>query len=105
MNDDPIQRFVLLVLFQTQDDGATELVISSEIGESAPIRYKVDGTWYDISQPPSHILPGVVAELGRMAKLSDEVNTGLIDTTFSGVRLRWTVTAESAGSVFLLKPI
>jgi len=104
MNDDPIKKFVLLVLFQAQQDHATELVISSAIGESAPIKYKVDGAWYDMSPPPSHILPDVVAELGRMASLSEGLNKGLIDTDFSGVRLRWDATAVSGGSGFILKP-
>jgi type II secretory ATPase GspE/PulE/Tfp pilus assembly ATPase PilB-like protein len=104
MNDDPIKRFVLLVLFQAQQDHATELVISSAIGESAPVKYKVDGTWYDMSAPPPHILPDVVAELGRMARLSEGVNKGLIDTDFSGVRLRWSATAASGGSGYILKP-
>src|SRR5260370_24712638 len=57
MNHDPIKRFTLLVLCQAQQDRATELVVAPTDSERAAIRYKVDGTWYDMAPPPSHILP------------------------------------------------
>ena len=95
---DPIRRFTLLVLLQAQQDRATELVIAPTISERTPIRYKVEGTWYDMSPLPSHILPDVVAELGRLAKLPEGVfpERGIIDEAFSGVLLRWKMERASA---------
>jgi hypothetical protein len=101
MSEGPIEKFVLLVLFQAQQDHATELVINSAGGEHEPVRYKVDGTWYDIPRPPSHILPDAVAEVRGLAKLSEGTNQGLIDLEFSGVRLRWSVRMASGGGLVL----
>jgi type IV pilus assembly protein PilB len=107
MNGDPIKRFTLLVLFQAQQDHATELTISGRAEGRAPIRYKVEGAWYDMSPPPEHILPDVIAELGRMADFTRRPfpKEGIIDVPYSGVRLRWVVRAASADSEFVLTPI
>ena len=61
MREDPIKRFTLLVLLQAQQDHATELVVAPAT-MTAPIGYKVEGTWYDMSPPPADMLPGIVAE-------------------------------------------
>ena len=104
---DPIRRFTLLVLLQAQQDRATELVIAPTISERTAIRYKVEGTWYDMSPPPFHILPDVVAELGRLAELSEGAfpKNGIIDMAFSGVRLRWRIERTSAEAECVLTPI
>ena len=98
MDDERIKRFTLMVLFQAQQDRATELVIAPAIHDHAPISYKVEGTWYDMSSPPAQILPDVVAELGRLAAFTDRPfpKEGLIDLAYSGVRLRWVVRMSSA---------
>jgi len=72
MQNHPIQRFVHLLLWQAQQDRATELVIGvpSSAATGIPIRYKVEGAWYNVSPPPSHIHPAVIAELSREAGLS-----------------------------------
>jgi len=103
---DPIKRFTLLVLLQAQQDRATDLVIASATAERSPIRYKVEGTWYDMSPPPSHILPDVAAELGRLAKLSEGAfpQEGFINMAFSGVRLRWKLKRTSAEAECVLTP-
>ena len=67
MNEEPIKRFTLLVLFQAQQDRARELTIGLSSGSQPPIRYKVGDAWYDMSPPPAHIMPNVIAELGRLA--------------------------------------
>src|SRR5689334_22557899 len=107
MSDDPIKRFTLLMLFQAQQDRATELMIGPAGGPGrAPIRYKVGGTWHDWSPPPEHILPGVVAELGRLAALTDGPfpRQGLIDMPLGALRLRWTLRMASAHADCILTP-
>src|SRR5215207_5029631 len=65
-HDDPIRRFLLLVLAQAQLDGATELVIGAlaPCGD-ASIRYQIAGTWHDLPPFPSHIRPSLIAQLAR----------------------------------------
>ncbi len=67
----PIRRFINLVLMQADQDCATELIIGAAPGggEGTPIRYKVEGCWYDVSPFPSDIRARVVAELRKMAGL------------------------------------
>ena len=92
---DPVRKFVLLVLWQAQEDGATELVLGVPLpdGSGTPFRYKVDGSWYDMSPFPSHIRPDVVTELERMAGLSPDVRVGTLTESVAGTRLngefRW----------------
>lgn len=98
MSEEPIKRFVLLVLFQAQQDHATEVTVAPVGGERPPIRYKVGDTWCDMSPPPAHILPGVVAELDRLAAFTRRPfpKEGLIDVAFGSVRLRWIIRRTSA---------
>ena len=107
MNDDPVKRFTLLLLFQAQQDRATELAVAPMSGEMPAIRYKVGNTWHDLSPPPSHILPGVVAELGRLASFTRRPfpKEGLIDVLYSGVRLLWVIRVASAQAECFLTPI
>jgi len=107
MSEDPIHRFTLLVLFQAQQDRATELTIASAIIGRSPITYKVGGTWYDMSPPPAHIMAGVVAELGRLATFTKRPfpKEGLIDVPYSGVRLRWIIRMATADAACMLTPV
>ena len=107
MNDDPIKRFTRLVLFQAQQDHATELTIAPASGVRTPIRYKVGDTWYDMSQPPAHILPDVIAELGRLAAFTKRPfpKEGIIDLPFGSLRLRWVLRMESADADCILTAI
>jgi len=106
MNEEPIKRFTLLVLFQAQQDHATELTIGLASTGRPAIRYKVGGTWHDWSPPPAHIMPDVAAELGRLAAFSDTPfpKEGLIDVPFGGVRLRWSIRVTSADADCVLTP-
>jgi hypothetical protein len=106
-NDDPIRQFTLLVLFQAQDDHATELVIASSDTNGAAIKYKVGDTWCDMSPPPSHILPDVVDELGKLATFTGGgfPKAGTIDMPFSGIRLRWKIWMASPDAACILNPI
>ena len=107
MNEEPIRRFTLLVLFQAQQDHATELTIGLASSGRPAIRYKVGGTWYDMSPPPAHMMPDVVAELGLLAAFSNRPfpKEGVIDAPFGGVRLRWAIRVTSADADCVLTPI
>jgi hypothetical protein len=96
-----------LVLFQAQQDHASEMVIAPFEREGVAIKYKVRDTWYDMSPPPSHILPGVLDELRRLAAFTDGPfpKVGTIDVAFSGVRLRWKVWVASPDAPCILTPI
>ena len=107
MNEGPIRHFTLLVLLQAQQDHATELTVGLGSAGRSPIRYKVEGAWYEMSPPPPALMPGVIADLGRMAALSDSPfpKEGLVDMAFGGVRLRWVVRALSPDADFVLTPV
>src|SRR5881396_3268926 len=107
MSEDPIRQLTLLVLFQAQQDHATELKVSPASIGRPPISYKVKGTWHEMSPPPAHIMPGVIAELERLASLSNRPfpREGLIDMPYSGVRLRCAIRMTSAQADCILTPI
>lgn len=103
-----IERFICLVLWQAQQDKATTLTIgvAAESGET-PIRYKVEGKWYDLAPLPSPHRPRLIAALLRMAQ-SSAVNfpcEGTLDVDFGGVRLRWKVKITSAEKECVLVPV
>src|SRR5688572_15657732 len=101
-----VRRFIHLVLFQAQQDGATELVIgAAPTSGDTPIRYKVEDSWYDMSPFPSHIRPDVIAELARTAKfpVGQFPNEGVLDVRFGDVQLRWTVVMLTAEGECMLK--
>ena len=93
-----IRRFIHLVLFQAQQDRATDVVIGIASPRGAPITYKVEGTWYEMSPFPGHIRPKVVSELARMAKFhaGQIAGEGVLDEIFDDVRMRWVVGMTSA---------
>jgi type II secretory ATPase GspE/PulE/Tfp pilus assembly ATPase PilB-like protein len=89
----PIRRFINLVLMQAQQDCATELVfgVPPSDADGTPIRYKVEGRWYDMSPFPSHIRRRVVSELRRMAGLAKATFPldGVLAVRLSGAQLAW----------------
>lgn len=89
MNEEPIKRFVRLMLIQAQQDRATEFVIAPAPGEVTPIKYKVDDKWYDMAPPPEEILVRAVAELERLANLAPDEHEGVIDLAFGSFRSKW----------------
>jgi hypothetical protein len=105
MTEEPIKRFVSILLFQAQQDRATELVIATAGVESKPIRYEVDGTWYDLAPPPAHILPAVEVELRRLAKMAEGAKEGVIEVPFSRFRLNWKITMADEPGKYVLRPI
>src|ERR1041385_817153 len=97
-DDNAVRRFIHLVLFQAQQDQATELVIgATPASGDTPIRYKVEDTWYDLSPFPSRIRPDVISELIRMARFHAGCipGEGVLDESFGDVRLRWIVAMRS----------
>lgn len=104
---DPIQRFTRLMLLLAQQDHAAELIVAPTACERSPIKYKVADTWHDFSPPPADILPGVIAELARLAAFARRPfpKEGLIDVPFSGVHLRWVIRMANANSDCILTPI
>jgi len=107
MSEDPIQRFTLLVLFQAQQDRATELTIASAISGRSPITYKVGALGTNMSAPPAHIMAGVVAQLETVAAFTKRpfLKEGLIDVPYSGVRLRWIIRMATADAACMLTPV
>jgi hypothetical protein len=104
---DAVRRYVELVLSQVQKDGATELVIAPTKGRTTPIRYKAGGKWFEIAPPPAHVRSGMVAELGRLAKLPAEVfpKEGVIELAVSGVPSKWKLKAATADAEWVLTPV
>ena len=93
-----IRRFLSLVLFQAQQDRATELIIGPSKGEDTPIRYKVDGTWYEMSPFPSHMRAVVVSEAARFAHMPGGAypQEGDMAIAFGEFQLKWKVVIKSA---------
>jgi len=89
-----IRRFIHLLLFQAQQDHATELVIGvSEADGETPFRFKIEGTWRGGPPFPSRIRPEVIAELVRMAGFhaGQIPGEGVLDERLGNLRLRWIV--------------
>jgi type II secretory ATPase GspE/PulE/Tfp pilus assembly ATPase PilB-like protein len=95
----PIRRFINLVLMQAEQDCATELLIGAapQGGEGTPIKYEVEGCWYDMSPFPSDIRARVVSELGRMAGLrkGQFPHDGVLSVPLAETRMVWRVRIAS----------
>ncbi len=93
----PIARTTLEVLALAQREHATELVIGLSDPDLAPVRYQVAGKWYDWKSPGRDLVPGVVAELARLAEFTRRPfpKEALIDVPYSGVRLLWVIRMSS----------
>jgi hypothetical protein len=107
MIDDPIYRFTLLTLHLAQQDKASELAVLPLGHVGPPIRYKVGGTWYDVSPPPPEVVTGFRGELQRLAGCLRKSfpKEGTIDVPFSGTRLRWRLNIEREEAEYVLTPI
>jgi hypothetical protein len=50
MSDNVIKRTTKLILFQAQQDHATEVVVRSSPGTGAAVRYKVADAWHEVRE-------------------------------------------------------
>ena len=107
MSDDGIKRTTKLILFQAQQDHASELVVRSCPGSGAAVRYKVAETWHDWTSPGPELVPAIICEIGKLAAFTKRPcpKEGLIDMPYSGVRLLWAVKVASADGDCILSPI
>lgn len=94
-----IRPLIRVVLYQAQQDQATELVLGTAppIGETS-VRCKVKGAWHAMPPLPSHLRPAIVSELARMASLPQGgfPCEGRLNAAFAGTKLRWVVKMHSA---------
>lgn len=107
MADTPIERFVLLVLSQAQQDGATELKFPPANAAGATISYRVDGKWHDWAPNPAHVLTGALDELLRLANIQDSPfpREGFIETRFGAFQLNWKIKMQTPDRGCFLTPI
>jgi type II secretory ATPase GspE/PulE/Tfp pilus assembly ATPase PilB-like protein len=98
---DPVRKYVLLVLWQAEQDQASEIHIGGPVThEGVPVQYLVDGTWYDITPFPAHIRVQVLRRIFSLGGQSGDACfpwEGQIDQDLGeGTRLRWRVSVDSA---------
>lgn len=96
-NDHKILTFIVFVLFQTQQDLATELIIGPAQPKGTPIKYKAGGIWQDMGPLSSDIRHDIISELTRLAKFpaGETVGEGVLDLTISKMQLKWNVVIAS----------
>lgn len=92
-----IRMFIGFVLYQAQQNHATELIIGTAQPEGKSIKYKAGDTWHDLVPFPSNILRDIISELARMAKFpaGQITGKGVLDLTTSQMRLKWNVVIAS----------
>ena len=103
-DDDPIRKFVLLILYQAKMDRATHLIIG-EGGDQ--VRYEVDGEWYEMAPSPLSMHSGVVSRLLRMASVSPDMQypkEGVLIEMVQGVLLAWKLAIQDEKGICDLKP-
>lgn len=107
MSDNAIKRTTKLILFQAQQDHATELVVRSCPGTGAAVRSKVAGNWHDWKGPGPQLAAAIIEEIGRLAAFTKRPcpKEGLIDVLYSGVRLLWVVRMASADGDCILSQV
>ena len=104
MSYDPSKRCTQLILFQAQQDQATELVVRTS---GDPIRYKVAEAWHNWQSPGPEHAASIIEQIGRLAGFTKRPfpKEGLIDMPYSGVRLLWVVRMASADGDCILTPV
>jgi hypothetical protein len=107
VEEDAVHRFIMLLLFQAQQDCATELVIGPATRKGTPIKYKVEDAWHEMGPFPSRIRPAVVAELARMAAFPEGAfpKEGPLYGVLGSVVLQWKVRITDAEGDCVLTPV
>ena len=85
MRDDAIKRTTKLILFQAQQDHATELVVRSCPGTGAAVRYKVAESWHDWKSPGPELAPAIIGEIGS------RIGLGLRDPEWEPHLVQWSL--------------
>jgi type II secretory ATPase GspE/PulE/Tfp pilus assembly ATPase PilB-like protein len=96
----PVRKYVLLVLWLAEQDQASEIHIGGPVTrEGVPVRYLVDGMWYDLTSFPAHIREQVlrmIVSLGGQTGIARFPWEGQIDQDLGeGTRLQWRASVDS----------
>ena len=87
-----MKRAALGILAQSQQDGATDVVVSPGTDGVTSIRYRIQSIWHDWS-PCGLPWRLMAAEFGGLAGIREAPypKQGIIYIAYSGVRLRWQI--------------
>lgn len=95
----PVRKFIVLVLWQAQEDQADDVVIGEPTSHQVPIRYRVGGTWYEMTPFPEEIREAVHRVVAEMAGHRGPVQFpwhGKIDLDVTpNLRLSWSVELQA----------
>jgi hypothetical protein len=121
MASDPVQRYVLQILYQATHDGADEILVERMRAQpedidpadqarreewTVVIKYKVSGVYYDFASMPSQIRSSFVNKLFELANVPEDSafpKAGIIEFKISGLPSRWELFMESAGDSCVLR--
>jgi len=107
---EPVRKYVVLVLWQAQQDRADEVLIGQAIpNQGVPIRYLVAGSWYDIEPFPEHLRGQVVQTAIEMSERASSIPypwQGAIDLHVSeDIQLCWSVQLPAPDADLLFRPL
>ena len=107
MSEDPVTRYVLQVLYQSQRDEASEVMIGPSGAGELPLRYKVGQTWHDWASPEVSLASKLISEGERLAAFPEGPfpKSGTVDVAFRETRLRWRAQRLSAEAACVLIPL
>ena len=113
MTSDPVQRYVLQILYQATQDGADEILVERMRAQAVDIdpadqarreewtvvlKYKVSGVYYDFASMPAQICSSFVDKLFELANVPGDSafpKAGIIEFKISGLPSRWELFMES----------
>jgi len=88
-SSDPVSRFINLVVYQAVVDSATDIYFELHDRQSS-IRYRVNGSLYEMAPPPSRLMLPIANELklrfGLIKELKDEEPKGFFKRLSSRLR-------------------
>src|SRR5262249_25540449 len=104
-----VRKFLVLILWQAQEDEAEELVIGEPNLQQVQIRYRVDGHGYEMAPIPEEIRDAVHQVGIEMAGHSGPAQfpwQGKIDLdVLAGLHLSWSVELPAkGGSLYFRRP-
>ncbi len=107
MSENPVTRCVLQVLWQSQQDEASEVMIGPSPAAEVAVRYRVGGTWHDWKSPGANMAAPLIGEVERLAAFPEGPfpKEGTVDVVFGATRLRWRARREKADAACVLTPL